>query len=43
MSKEEFADWINNLPEGELSLDDTQMLETLANALLEAGYSVADL
>ena len=43
MSKQEFADWINNLPEGELSIDDTQMLETLANSLLEAGYTVADL
>lgn len=43
MSKQEFADWINNLPEGELSLDDTQMLETLANSLLEAGYTVTDL
>ena len=43
MSKQEFADWINNLPEGELSIDDTQMLETLANSLLEAGYTVEDL
>ena len=43
LSKQEFADWINNLPEGELDIDDTLMLEKLANTLLAAGYTLDDI
>ena len=33
------SDWIASLPEGELGLDDTAYLQTLVNAMYEAGYT----
>ena len=32
-TQEEVADWANNLPEGELSVDDTVFLQQLVSAM----------
>ena len=39
----EVADWANNLPEGELGLDDTAYLQDLVNAMQAAGMAQEDI
>ena len=39
-TKETFLDWINNLPEGQLSIDNTLALQKLADMMYEAGMTV---
>ena len=42
-TKEELADWANNLPEGELGLDDTAYLQKLVYAMQMAGMAQEDI
>ena len=42
-TQEEVADWANNLPEGELSVDDTVFLQQLVSAMQSAGMAQADI
>ena len=39
MAYDSVADWANNLPEGELKADDLQFVQSLTDALNEAGYT----
>lgn len=38
-SAKEVSDWANNLPEGKLSVDDTEFLQNLVWAMQQAGYA----
>lgn len=38
-TKEQFADWLNNLPEGEINLDENPAIQSLVTLLEQAGYS----